>query len=91
MSSRKELRGLIHDAIEKGADSVEEIHKTIASLPLKILEEVGFLAGAAKEVEGIQNRSIGAVYKVIRQVNDQVETLAAEILSERRKGRSTSA
>lgn len=38
-SERKPLAKFVQDAIDKGATTVEEIHKSIADLPLKILEE----------------------------------------------------
>ena len=38
-----------HDAIEKGATTVEEIHKSIAALPLHILEESELLKGPSHE------------------------------------------
>ena len=85
MSESTNLRTLVHDAVDKGADSVEEIHKSIANLPLRILEEAGILESTAKDLEKIQDRSIGAVYDVIRSVNDQVEKLAREVLAAGKK------
>jgi len=86
---RKDLRTLVHEAVEEGANSAEEIHKSIAGLPLRIIEEIGVFGSATKEVEKVQDRSIGAVYDVIRSVNDQVEKLAKEVLAApKKKGRA---
>jgi predicted RNase H-related nuclease YkuK (DUF458 family) len=79
---RKALAKFIHDAIEKGATTVEEIHKSIADLPLKILEETELLKGPAKEVQRLQDHTIGAVYDLIRGINEQVGTLASDLLAE---------
>jgi hypothetical protein len=78
----------IQDAIQKGATTVEDIHKTIADLPLKILEESELLRGPAKEVRRVQDYTIGAVYDLIRGINQQVGTLASDLLAEaaKRKG-----
>jgi hypothetical protein len=75
------LADLIQDAVDKGATTVEEVHKSIADLPLKMLEEIQFLKKPVKEVRRVQDRSIGAVYNLIRRINDQVGTLAADVLT----------
>ena len=81
-SERKALASFIHDAIDKGATTVEEIHKSIADLPLKMLEESELLRGSAKEVRRVQDHTIGAIYDVIRGINREVGTLASELLAE---------
>ena len=82
MSGKKTLIGLIQDEIDKGATTVEEIHKAIADLPLKVLEESDLLKGPAKEVRRVQDHTIGAMYDLIREVNQQVGTFASELLAE---------
>ena len=72
MSRRKSVPELVHDAIERGATSVEEIHKSIAALPLKVLEELGVLPHAAREIEKVQDHSIAAVYDALRKINDEI-------------------
>ena len=88
-SEVKRVADLIHEAVDKGATTVEEIHKSIADLPLKILEEVEFLKKPVKEVRRIQHRSIGAVYDLIREINEQIRKRAAEILNRRRPAPKT--
>ena len=82
MHAKKTLPRLIQEAIDKGATTVEDIHKAIADLPLKMLEESDLLRGPAKEVKRVQDHTIGAIYDVIREVNQQVGTLASELLAE---------
>ena len=90
-SERKALASFIHDAIDKGATTVEEIHKSIADLPLKMLEESELLRGSAKEVRRVQDHTIGAIYDVIRGINQEVGTLASELLAEAAKRRGARA
>jgi hypothetical protein len=86
-TDRQTLVKLIQDSIDKGATSVEEIHKTIGDLPLKILEGNELLKGPAKEVRHVRDHTIGAMYDLIRKVNEEVGTLASELLAEAAKQR----
>jgi hypothetical protein len=81
-SDRKTLAKLIQDSIDKGATTVEEIHKSIADLPLKIFEQSELLKGPAKEVRHVQDHTIGAIYDLIRKINEEVGALASELLTE---------
>ena len=83
-SEAKRVADLIQEAVDKGANTVEEVHKSIADLPLKMLENVEFFKKPVKEVRRVQDRSIGAVYDLIRGINDQVGKLAGDMLSRRR-------
>ena len=85
---RKTLIRFVQDAIDKGATTVEEIHKSIADLPLRILEESELLRGPAKEVQRVQDQTLGAIYRVIREVNEQVATYASSLLAEAAKQRT---
>jgi hypothetical protein len=77
-----ELASSIEDAIDKGATSVEKIHKSILDLPLRMLEESEVLRRPAKEVRRAHDRVITAIYDAIRGINHQVGTLAAKLLKE---------
>jgi hypothetical protein len=90
-SERKASANFIQDAIDKGATTVEKIHKSIADLPLKMLEESELLKGPAKEARRVQDHTIGAVYDVIRRINQQVGTLASKLLKEAAKRRGARA
>jgi len=88
---RTALARFIQDAIDKGATTVEEIHKSIADLPLKMLEESELLRRPAREVRRVQDHTIGAIYDVIRGINEQVGTLASELLQKAAKRRGARA
>ncbi|MGH0037285.1 MAG: hypothetical protein ACQGVK_19845 [Myxococcota bacterium] len=86
------LREWIEESVDKGATSVEEIHRAIADLPIGVLERLGLFEASARDVRRIQGTSIGAIYDVIRKVNHEVSRLAGELLdSERRPGPARSA
>jgi hypothetical protein len=84
---RKALVRFIEEAIEKGATTVEDVHKSIAQLPLKILEETDVWRAPAKEVRRIQDHTIGAVYDLLWYIDEQVELLAEELLNQAAKRR----
>jgi uncharacterized NAD-dependent epimerase/dehydratase family protein len=89
MSEDKALTELVEEAVEKGANTVEEIHRSIAELPITVLEQIGLFEKTTSDVRKIQEASIGAIYDVIRDVNHSVAKLAGDILeqaSESRKG-----
>jgi hypothetical protein len=65
---------------------VEEIHRSIADLPLGVLERLGLFEASAKDVRLIQETSIGAIYDLIRKVNHEVSRLAGELLDSSRLG-----
>ncbi len=83
MADQKALNELIEEAVEKGATTVEQIHREIADLPLTVLERIGLFERTAGDVRTLQDASIGAVYDVIRDVNHQVNQLAGELLGAR--------
>jgi hypothetical protein len=55
-ASRKRITKMIQEAIDRGATTVEDIHKSVADLPLRILEERDSLRRPAKEVRRVQDR-----------------------------------
>jgi hypothetical protein len=70
-------------AIDEGATTVEDIHRAIASLPFRVLEEVSFLERPVGEVRKLQDRALGGIYGLIRDINHQVNALAGDLLSKR--------
>jgi hypothetical protein len=85
---RKTLIRFLQDAIDKGATTVEEVHKSVADLPLRILEESELLRGPAREAKRVQDHTLGAIYGVIRKINERVGTYASELLAEAAKRRA---
>ena len=71
------VKDLIQEAVDKGATSVEQIHKTIAELPLSALEKRGLLGEEGSKALGALDASIGTVYEAIRSVNREIGELAS--------------
>ena len=88
---KKAPADVIQDAIDKGTARVEKIHKSIADLPLKMLEERELFRGPAREVRRMQDHAIKAVYDLIRTINQQVGGLASNVRHEAAKRRGAHA
>lgn len=80
MAKKNPLPELVRDAVDRGATTVEEIHKAIADLPLEVLEQIEGLEKPARRVREIQEQSIGAVYDLIRTINRKVGALADDLI-----------
>ncbi|HNA21126.1 MAG TPA: hypothetical protein PLT95_07420 [Agitococcus sp.] len=72
------LKDLVQQAIDTGATSVEQIHKTIAALPLAVLEKQGLLDVDSEKRDELWDKSFGQVYEAIRRVNQEVGELATQ-------------
>lgn len=83
---RKELARLVEDAIDRGADTAEEIHRSVLELPVSVLENLE-LKDAAADLRKLRDASIGSLYKLIHDVNHQVADLAVDLLEQRGKKR----
>jgi hypothetical protein len=79
----KRLVELVQREIDDGATSVEEIHKAVANLPLEVLDRLDIFEETSKGARKVQEATIGAMYDVIRKVNDEVGKLAKELLTGR--------
>jgi hypothetical protein len=72
------IRSLVQEAIDKGASSVEEVHRSIAAMPLEALKKVA--PGPATTAQGVQDQTIGTVYDTIRGLNEQAGQIAQRLL-----------
>ena len=74
------IKDLIQEAVEKGATTVEQIHKVIAGMPLDALAKRGLLrAEDADEMKQANDATIGVVYDAIRRINREVGELATSV------------
>jgi hypothetical protein len=76
------LVGRVRAAIDRGAEAAESIHKRAAKLPLAPFEGIDALEGAVRDLHRLQDRSIGAVYDLVRSVNHELGRLAEQWLVE---------
>src|SRR6185295_5691483 len=79
MARIEAVKDLIQEAVDKGATSVEQIHRAIADLPLSALEQRGLLGDEGKSARKLIDSSIGAVYDTIRLINREVGELASGV------------
>ena len=82
---------VVQDAIDRGVATAEEVHKSLANLPFEALEGSALLRGPAREVKRVHDRTVGAIYSLIRRTNQQVGTLASGFLDALDKRRRTRA
>jgi len=80
MKSPRNIAATIHDTINDVTTAVEEIHRSIAEAPLDVVGSIEPLERPIKEVRAVQDRSITAIYGLIRKVNDRVGELTADLL-----------
>ena len=80
MERPESLIDRIQEAADRSTTRVEEIHKAIAQLPLDVMERNGWFEATARQIREVEERSIGAVYDTIRDVNRRVIGLASDLL-----------
>ena len=80
MEMLKDLQEYVQLTIDKGATSLEEVHKSIANMPLDFLEKIGPIKGTVEGVKEIQANTIGNVYESIRLVNEKAGEIASRLL-----------
>lgn len=75
----------MQEAIENGATSVEDVHRSIAEKPLDYLRRIRPIEGQVDRLRQIQDETIGNVYETIRTINAQVGEIAKELLEKAEK------
>lgn len=70
----------IHTAIDEVTTAVEDIHRSIAAVPLAAAAAALPIEKAATDVREIQDRSISAAYDLVRTVNRRIGALTSELL-----------
>lgn len=77
----KGLGDWIGQAVDRTATTVEEIHRTIAEIPLDLMRQSGYFEKTAEDVGDLQERSIGLAYDLVRDVNHRVTGFLSDLLS----------
>jgi hypothetical protein len=75
-----EIQKVVKDAIDQGATSVEQVHRSVAKMPIKYLAKIDGVKNASKDAGDIQDKTIGHVYDLIQTVNDNVSSIGSDIL-----------
>ena len=80
LKREKRIVDVIHDSIDKGADTAEEIHKAVASFPLRLLDQSDLFKKPVRRIRTIQERNIGALYDLVRNINRRAARFASQML-----------
>jgi hypothetical protein len=79
-NSAREVRELIHDAVDSTATRVQHIHQAIANAPLDALARIDTLERLARDLCETQDRVISAVYDTVREINRETRQLGEDLL-----------
>ena len=72
---------VVQDAIDKGARTVEEVHLSVAAMPIQALRSLGAPEDVTDRAQDVLESSIGTVYDTILMVNRRVAEIAAGLLA----------
>lgn len=74
------LKDMLQMAVDRGATSVEQVHKIVADLPFDVLENTGLIDGTDNlNLREKNQQTIGRVYDSIREINQQIGDLANDL------------
>jgi hypothetical protein len=79
------LQEVVEKAIDDGATTVEQVHKSIASMPFDLLERIDALQKPASKAREIHDQTVGNIYETIRLLNDRAGEMARNILNRGKK------
>jgi hypothetical protein len=68
----------IEQAIDRGATSVEQVHRYVADLPFEALARAGILDDEPLQLRQRQQHTIGIVYEAIRRVTHEVSRFVSD-------------
>lgn len=80
MSRIYTLKDIVHQAVEDGANTVEDVHQRVAALPFDQLERIAVLEKLVRRARGVHDQVSNTVYDTVRAVNARVDELAEEAL-----------
>lgn len=85
------LKDMVQEAVDKGATTVEDVHRTIAEVPIEQMERSGLLdADEAQDKKDLHHRTVGTIYDAIRSINRQVGEMASELFEAVEDGKAAS-
>jgi hypothetical protein len=75
MTEPRRIAATVHDAIDDVTAAVEGVHKSVAEFPLIVLGEITPFKRTFDDVKVTQDKTIEAVYGLVRSINAQVRRL----------------
>lgn len=74
------LQQIVEKAVQDGATTVEQVHRSIASMPFDILERIDALQEPVGKAREIHDETVGNIYETIRLLNDRAGEIARSLL-----------
>ena len=74
------LQRIVEKAIEDGATTVEQVHRSISSMPFDMLEKIDALQKPVAKAREIHDETVGNIYETIRLLNDRAGEIARDLL-----------
>lgn len=79
------LQQIVEKAIDEGATTVEQVHRSIASMPFDVLEKIDALQNPVNKARQIHDETVGNIYETIRLLNDRAGEIARGLLDPARR------
>ncbi|MGQ0531051.1 MAG: hypothetical protein ACT4PG_14855 [Panacagrimonas sp.] len=79
------LQKIVEKAVEDGATTVEQVHRSIASMPFDVLEKIDALQQPVSKARELHDETVGNIYETIRLLNDRAGEIARGLLGADRK------
>lgn len=74
------LQEIVEKAIDDGATTVEQVHRSISSMPFDLLERIDVLQKPTAKARELHDQTVGNIYETIRLLNDRAGEMARNIL-----------
>ena len=74
------LQKIVEQAVEDGATTVEQVHRSIASMPFDVLEKIDALQKPMSKAREVHDETVGNIYETIRLLNDRAGEIARGLL-----------
>ena len=74
------LQKIVEKAVEDGATTVEQVHRSIASMPFDVLEKIDALQSPVSKAREVHDETVGNIYETIRLLNDRAGEIARGLL-----------
>lgn len=80
ISDAKIVQKLIKENVDNVSEDIERVHQKVVSLPIEYIGKIKRMEKISKDVQEIQENTIGHVYDLVRIVNAKVNDVATNIL-----------
>ena len=81
----EEMQTLMKGAVAGVTENVEKVHKKLVSLPADYIGQIKPLESVSKDVQEIQEKTLGHAYDLIKVINSTFNDITKDILSKTNK------